>query len=59
MPNEKYTRGPAVSDGFEEPSDQAELIIVLWNVAGGEPVIWQREDDHTDNNVSWLTTFLN
>jgi hypothetical protein len=58
MPNEKYTRGPAVSDGPEEPSNRADLIIVLRNVASGEAVIWQPEDDHTDNNVPWLTTLL-
>jgi len=58
MRNEKLTRGSAVSDGFEEPSDQAELRIVLRNVAGGEPVIWRREDDRTDDNVSWFTTLL-
>jgi hypothetical protein len=51
MRNEKFTPGSAVSDGFEEPSDRAELVIVLRNVAGGEPVIWHREDDRTDDNA--------
>lgn len=58
MPNEKFARGPAVSDGLEEPSGRADLVIVLRNVVSGEAVIWTREDDHTDNNVSWLTTLL-
>jgi hypothetical protein len=58
MRNEKFRRGPAVSDGFEEPSDRAELVIVLRPVAGGEPVIWHREDDRTDDNVSWFNTLL-
>lgn len=49
MRNEKYTRGPAISDGLEAPSDQAELVIILRN-AGGEQVIWRREDNHTDPN---------
>ena len=58
MRNEKFRRGPAVSDGFEEPSDRAELVIVLRPVTGGEPVIWHREDDRTDDSVSWFTTLL-
>jgi hypothetical protein len=58
MPNERFTRGSAVSDGFEVPSDQAELVIILRNVAGGEPVIWRREDDRTDDKVSWIATLL-
>jgi hypothetical protein len=58
MPNEKFPRGPAVSDGPEKPSVRADLVIVLRNEASGEAVIWQREDDPTDNNVPWLTTLL-
>ncbi len=58
MPNEKFTQGSTVSDGIEEPSDRAELVIILRNVAGGEPVTWQRKDDRTDDNVSWFTTLL-
>jgi hypothetical protein len=50
MPNERFTRGSAVSDGFEVPSVRAELVIILRNVAGGEPVIWRREDDDTDDD---------
>lgn len=58
MPNERFTRGSTVSDGFEVPSDQAELVIILRNVAGGEPVVWRRADDRTDDNVSWIATLL-
>jgi hypothetical protein len=58
MPNEKFPRGPAVSDGPEKPSVRADLVIVLRNEVSGEAVIWQPEDDHTDNNVPWLTTLL-
>jgi len=58
MPNERFTRGPAVSDGFEKPSDRAELVIILKNEATGETAIWQRKDDRTDDNVSWLATLL-
>ena len=59
MPNERFTRGSAVSDGYEVPSDRAELVIILRNAAGGEPVIWRREDDRTDDDdVSWIATLL-
>ena len=58
MPNEEITRGPAVSDGREEPSDRAELVIVLKNVASGDTVIWRRGDYRTGNNVSWFGIFL-
>jgi hypothetical protein len=59
MPNERFTRGSAVSDSTEVPSVRAELVIILRNVAGGEPVIWRREDDDTDDDdVSWIATLL-
>lgn len=59
MPNERFTRGSAVSDGYEVPSVRAELVIILRNAAGGEPVIWRREDDDTDDDdVSWIATLL-
>jgi len=48
MRNDKNTRSQAVTDGHEAPSGRAELVIVLRNVAGGEPVIWQPEENHTD-----------
>lgn len=62
MRNDKHTRGQAVTGGPEAPSDQAELVIILRNVAGGEQVIWQPEDNRTDpdndnTNISnaWIT----
>jgi len=49
MRNDKHTRGQAVTDGHEEaPSGRAELVIILRNAAGGEPVIWQPEENPTD-----------
>ncbi len=60
MPNEEITRdeeitrGSAVSDGVEEPSERAELLIILRDAAGrGEPFIWHGKDDRTDN-LLWL-----
>jgi hypothetical protein len=58
MPNERFTRGSAVSDGVEEPSKRAELFIFLKNEPSGETAIWRPEDDRTDDNVSWVVTFL-
>ena len=61
MRNDKHTRGQAVTDGHEAPSGRAELVIILRNAAGGEPVIWQPEENQTDpddnTNVSyaWIT----
>ena len=58
MPNERFTRGPAVSDGIEVPSRRAELVIFLKNEATGETTVWQRKDDPRDDYVSWLATLL-
>ena len=58
MPNERSTRGSAVSDGVEKPSNRAELLIFLKNESSGETAIWRPEDDRTDDNVSWIATFL-
>jgi hypothetical protein len=58
MPDKKSTRGPAVSDGLEEPSNRAALVIFLKNEATGETAIWQRKDDRTDNNASWFPTLI-
>lgn len=48
MRDEKHIRGQAATDGREAPSVRAELVIILRNVAGGEPVIWQPEEKETD-----------
>jgi hypothetical protein len=65
MRNEKHSRGPAVYDGSEAPSERACLVIVLRNTATGEQAIWQGEDnyadpddDHTDVSNAWITAFL-
>lgn len=56
MPNERFTRGPAVSD--EVPSKRAELVISLKNEATGEITVWQRKDGPGDDYVSWIATVL-
>jgi hypothetical protein len=65
MLNEKYSRGPAVPDGLEAPSDRASLVIVLRNATTGQQAIWQRGgnhadpgDDHLNVSNAWLTTLL-
>jgi hypothetical protein len=59
MPNEEITRGSAVSDGVEEqPSERAELLIILRDAAGrGEPFIWHGTDDGPDK-LLWLVAML-
>jgi hypothetical protein len=65
MRNEKYSRGPAVSDDGEAPSDRANLVIVLRNETTGQQAVWHRKDkhadhndDHTDDSNAWLTALL-
>ncbi len=50
MRNEKYSRGPAVSDDVEAPSDRANLVIVLRNETTGQQAVWHRKDKHADHN---------
>jgi hypothetical protein len=58
MADKKTTRGSAVSGGLEEPTNRAELLIVLKNETTGETVIWGREDNPAEKSVPWFATLL-